>query len=166
MVVKKSGLKQLPSREDHHCFGCGPINPYGLQMRFLTNGEATFSWVTVPDHLSGHKGLAHGGVITAILDEIMGAAAIYLLKCMILTKSITVDFVKPVKLGRELRAEARPAEKTHRRDIIVDGFLFDGARSLCARAKGTFAVLSPGAAEMLGMMDEATREFLDLINSL
>ncbi|HIJ77138.1 MAG TPA: PaaI family thioesterase [Deltaproteobacteria bacterium] len=163
--MERKGLKQLPSRGDHNCFGCSPVNPSGLHMRFFTDGEGLFSWVSVPDHLCGWKDLAHGGVITAILDEIMGWSAIYLLKCVVLTKSIAIDFVKPVHVGTLVRAEAKLAERTQEREVIVEGLLFDGEKTLCAKARGTFAVFAPEVAERLGIMDEATRAFIDLVNS-
>ena len=36
-------LKQIPNRGDHKCFGCGPGNPIGLQMKFFTDEESVFS---------------------------------------------------------------------------------------------------------------------------
>ena len=64
-------LKPLRNRRDHHCFACGPQNPHGLKMTFYTDERSVYSWVTVPGHLRGWDNLIHGGVISAILDEIM-----------------------------------------------------------------------------------------------
>jgi len=163
--VKRDGLKQLPSRGNHNCVGCSPTNPSGLKMRFYTNGEGLFSWVSVPSHLCGWGELAHGGVITIILDEIMGWSTIYLFKSMAMTKSITVDFLKPVHVGRELRAEGRLVERLNAKEVMMEGFLFEGEEKLCARAKGTFAVFTEEVAARMGMLDEASREFLNLIKS-
>jgi uncharacterized protein (TIGR00369 family) len=163
--MEQNGLKQLPDRGDHYCFGCSPINTSGLHMRFFTNGEALFSWVSVPDHLCGWKDFAHGGVITTILDEIMGWSAIYLLKSIVMTKSITIDFLKPVPAGCRLRAEARLVERPHEREVVVEGLLFSGEQTLCAKARGTFAIFPPGTAERLGILDEATKAYLGLVMS-
>jgi uncharacterized protein (TIGR00369 family) len=134
-------------------------------MSFYTNGEALFSWVSVPAHLCGWGELAHGGVITTILDEIMGWSAIYLLKSITMTKSITVDFLKPVHIGRELRAEGRLVERISMKKVLMEGLLFEGEETLCATAKGTFAVFTEELAARKGMLGEDNREFLDLIKS-
>jgi len=64
---------------------------------------SVFSWLKVPDHLFGWDNLVHGGILSTILGEIMSWSALYLLKEMILTKSMTVAFVKPVFEGWSLR---------------------------------------------------------------
>ena len=62
-------LKRLPNSGNHNCFGCSPVNPSGLQMKFYANEDKVFSEVTIPDHLCGWSNIAHGGVLTTILDE-------------------------------------------------------------------------------------------------
>ena len=63
------GYKRLPNTETHNCFGCSPINPSGLQMKFFTDDKTVFARVTVPDHLCGWNNVIHGGVLTTMLDE-------------------------------------------------------------------------------------------------
>ncbi len=71
----KENLKEIVSR-DAHCFGCSQKNPHGLKMRFYTDDTALYSWLNVPTHLCGWDGIVHGGVLSTILDEIMGWSAI------------------------------------------------------------------------------------------
>ena len=97
---KRKGYKPLPNLENHKCFGCSPSNPSGLQMKFYSKDESVFSWVTVPDHLCGWHNLAHGGAISAILDEIMGRTALYILNKLIMTKAMNIEFLKPVLIGQ------------------------------------------------------------------
>ncbi len=163
--MEKSDLKQLPVRENHNCFGCSPTNASGLRMCFYTDGEALFSWLSVPAHLSGWRNLVHGGVITTILDEIMGWSAIYLLKCLVLTKSISIDFIKPLHIGDNLRAEGRLVKRKHEREAMMKGFLYDGDNNLCARSIGAFALFPPDMASKLGMMDETIRDDFERIIS-
>lgn len=158
-------LKLLPVRENQLCFGCSPLNPSGLHMRFHTDGQALFSWLKVPGHLIGWENMVHGGVITTILDEIMGWSAIYLLKRMTLTKSISIDFLKPVYSESPLRAEGRLVEVKSEREALMEGLLFDSDNSLRSRAFGTFALFPPDAAKKLGMMDELSVEAVDRIIS-
>ncbi len=96
-------LRELPNSRNHNCFGCSPANPSGLQMKFLTDGEAVYSQLEVPEHLCGWSNIVHGGVLTTILDEIMSWSAIHLLKRIALTRTLTVEFLKPVPVGRSPR---------------------------------------------------------------
>ena len=92
----KEDFRQLASSASHNCFACSPVNEAGLQMKFFTNKKTVFSRVTIPSHLCGWNNVAHGGVVSTILDEIMSWAAMYLLKRIVLTESMTVEFIKPV----------------------------------------------------------------------
>ena len=67
--------RTLPNMENHGCFGCGSMNPSGLRMKFFTDETSIVSWVNVPQHLCGWSNLVHGGVISTLLDEIVGRSA-------------------------------------------------------------------------------------------
>jgi len=141
----RDGFKPLLNLENHKCFGCSPNNPSGLQMKFFAKGESVFSWVTVPVRLCGWDNLAHGGVISAILDEIMGRASVYLLKSLVMTKSIMVDFLKPIIIGERLKAEGKIIDIKNEREATVEGFVYNKKEKLCAKSTGTFILFSPEA---------------------
>ena len=156
-----SDFYPLPIQDNHTCFACGPANSAGLKMRFFANRDSVVSWLTVPDHLRGWNTLVHGGVTSTILDEIMSWAAIHLLKTIILTKSMRVDFRKPVFIGQPLRAVGRVVEIKNEREAIMEGLLYGPEDDLCAEAKGNFALLKPKVARKLGIVDEqALRDLL------
>ena len=154
--MNKSGdLRALANSESHKCFACGTANPYGLQMKFFADRDKTlYSWLTVPDHLCGWNNVVHGGVVATILDEIMGRAAIHFLKRFALTHSMNTQYLKPVNIGEEIRAEGRLVEIRGKREAEVEGFIFRGEKTLCAKAVGTFRLFSPGALSRLGVVDE------------
>ncbi len=59
------------------CFICGRANPYGLYMKFYDNGrDEVVSTYTVPDAYQSYPGIVHGGVVAAMLDEVVGRVAI------------------------------------------------------------------------------------------
>jgi uncharacterized protein (TIGR00369 family) len=151
----RTGYKPLLNLKNHKCFGCSPINPSGLQMRFYAKDESVFSWVAVSEHLCGWQNLVHGGVITAILDEIMSRTALYILKQFIMTKEINVKFLKPVLIGRELMAQGIVLEVVNEREAKIEGLLFNEEKQLCAEAKGTFALFSPSSLKKKEVMDQA-----------
>jgi acyl-coenzyme A thioesterase PaaI-like protein len=149
----REGLESLPVKEDNDCFACGPRNPYGLRMRFHTDGKAVYSWLDVPEHLGSWKNLVHGGIITTMLDEVMGQAAVCFLDAVVLTRTITVEFLKPVFLKTGIRVEGRVAEAENGKDAVTEGLLFDSEDCLRARARGVFALLAPEKARARGLVD-------------
>ena len=164
MKIKET-FKKLPNSDSHDCFACSPGNTSGLHMQFFTNEEAVFSRVTVPDHLCGWNNVAHGGVVSTILDEIMSWAALYLLKQITLTQSMTVEFIKPVNSLTKLEAEGRFIEMKGRRDAVMKGILYNPAQDICATATGNFKVFSPAIAKRLGIADDASlRWFKDIMD--
>lgn len=65
-----------PQPTSRMCFVCGRENPVGLHLRFLEDrvqGRVT-ACVKIPDAYQGYPGIAHGGIVAAILDEVSGRA--------------------------------------------------------------------------------------------
>ena len=166
MSMDNRKYKALYNSDSHNCFACSPKNKFGLQMKLFTDGEAVFSRISVPEHMGGWKNIAHGGIVATILDEIMGWAGLYLLKKVTLTNSMTVDFIKAVRIGEALEAEGRVVEFDGGRSAAIEGFLYNGKRELCARASGSFTVLSSKLAKRIGVMtDLDIKEFFEpLVN--
>ena len=155
----KPEFKQLPTSDSHNCFGCSPVNSSGLRMNFFTNEEALFSQVTIPDHLCGWNNVVHGGVVSTILDETMGWAAMYLLKRVSLTQTMTVEFIKPVTIGTLMETESTVVELQGRRDAIIEGVLTNAAGEVCATSRGTFKTFSPAVAKRLKIADDNLLEW-------
>lgn len=54
------------------CFACGRDNPISLKLKFADEGDKYVSRFTAgPEHQS-YDGIVHGGIISTLLDEIMG----------------------------------------------------------------------------------------------
>ena len=162
--MKKENLKEVISR-DAHCFGCSQKNPYGLKMRFYVDDTTIYSWPKVPDHLCGWDGIVHGGVLSTILDEIMSWSAIYNLHRVVMTKTMTVDFFKPVYTADSLRVEGRVIEQISEREVIVEGKIYKDDDLLCAQSRGTFAVFTAKAVKRMKIMPpEVLEGFGDLLD--
>lgn len=152
-------IRQLPNSSEHNCFACGPRNESGLQMKFFADQDTVFSEVTIPDHLGGWDNIAHGGVITTILDEIMSWTALHFLKRITMTKTITIEFVKPVYINKPLKAEGRVAEVVGKHDAVLEGVLCDSAGTICAKSTANFSIFSAKVAKRLGLADDASLKF-------
>jgi acyl-coenzyme A thioesterase PaaI-like protein len=57
----------------HFCFVCGLKNPVGLKLVFYDDGvDQVRCEYSIPDVYQGYPGVAHGGIVAAILDEAVG----------------------------------------------------------------------------------------------
>ncbi|RJX33391.1 MAG: PaaI family thioesterase [Desulfurivibrio sp.] len=146
-------FKPLPRHTEGFCFGCGPTNKAGLGMRFFSDGDSVVSRVAVPEHLCGWGRVVHGGVISTMLDEVMGWTAIHLLQRLVLTKSLQVQFERPVFSGEMLWLAGRIREKISEREALMTGELFNPAGERCAFSQGVFALFTGPAAKKLGFID-------------
>ena len=45
---------------DGHCFGCGPLNPDGLQLKFEPGPDGSVAEYDVPKRFQSWAGMAHG----------------------------------------------------------------------------------------------------------
>ena len=119
----------------------------------------------VPDHLCGWDGIVHGGVLSTILDEIIGWSSIYNLHRVAMTKTMTIDFFKPVYIADELRVEGRVVEKVSEKEVIVEGKIYKENDVLCAQSRGTFAVFTAKAVKKMKIIPpEALNGFGDLLD--
>ena len=151
--------EQLPNSTDHNCFGCSPVNPSGLKMKFFANQDTVISNITIPEHLCGWSNIAHGGVLTTVLDEIMSWTALHFLKRITMTKSMNIEFLKPVYIRNPLKAEGKILEQTNRHGAVMEGILYNHKGVVCARSTADFAVFSPKIAKRLGIADDTSLKF-------
>jgi uncharacterized protein (TIGR00369 family) len=152
----RSGLKPIENFDsDRGCFACGPDNPVGLRMSFFTDGATVVSWLTIPAPLCGWRSVAHGGIVTTVLDEVMSWTAHHLIRRLILTKSIHVDFKRPLYTEREIRAEGYVHKLNTEREGVLRARIVDDSGRTCATSEGTFALLTPKVARKLGIIDES-----------
>jgi len=162
--MKKEDLNPVISR-DAHCFGCSQRNSHGLKMKFYTDETTLYSWLSVPPHLCGWEGIIHGGVLSTMLDEIMGWSAIYTLRQVVMTKSMTIDYLRPVYIEDKLRVEGKVVEKVSDREVIIEGKLYKEDDVLCAQTRGTFAVFTTSAIKRMKIMPQEVidsfSEYLD-----
>lgn len=151
---KKEAAKLLPNKDKSMCFACSARNAHGLQLQFHAQGQSVFFRGKLPTQFSGWSNLVHGGIISTIFDEIMARAAMYYLKTLCMTISMTVDFLRPVFIGTDVFVEARVAERKDDGKVITEGCLYNGAGDLCAKAQGTFILSTPEILLKRGVIDQ------------
>jgi acyl-coenzyme A thioesterase PaaI-like protein len=128
-----AAIRLLP----HNCFACGSLNTHGLHLELHTEGGRCWTDLTLSNAFEGWEGIAHGGVICTILDEVM-AWAVVDSDLWGVTARMSVEFKRPVPIGRPLRGEGRVIE-ARRRVVRTEGILLDAAdRTVLARAEAVF----------------------------
>lgn len=141
---------------ENHCFACGAQNPFGLHMQLSTNGKAVACDVVLPEHLCGWGNLIHGGIITTLLDETMSWTAIHLLKRLILTRTMEIEFLAPVSPNTALRTEGCIDQVVKKTEAVVNATLYDAKDQACARSTGRFALLGAKMMRRMKILDERT----------
>lgn len=88
------------------CFGCGGGQPHGLHLEVRADeGVSITAEFTVSPAHQGAPGLAHGGVLTAALDEALGSLS-WMLRVISVTGRLETDFVRPVPVDARLHLRA------------------------------------------------------------
>ena len=88
----------------HHCFACGALNEHGIHLDLHVDGDRCWTELALPERFQGWDGIAHGGIICTVLDEVM-AWSLAATDNWGLTARMSVDFKRPVRLGVPIRGE-------------------------------------------------------------
>ena len=102
--------------EPHRCFACGSLSEHGMNLDLHISGERCWTELTVAERFQGWDGIAHGGIVCTILDEVM-AWSLAASDNWGMTARMTVAFKRPVPLGIPIRAEGW---MTRRRRRLID----------------------------------------------
>ncbi len=126
---------------DDYCFACGAENPIGLHLTFDFDGERVTTRKTLPREFQGYAGVAHGGIISTMLDETMCKfiAAKYNERAM--TGRLEVRYKFPTPVEQELKITAWA--ESQRRNIITTRATVETADgTITAEATAKFAVVA------------------------
>jgi uncharacterized protein (TIGR00369 family) len=132
---------------------CGKANPKGYQLDLYIDGRRVTTNFRLPDHVVGFPGVAHGGVLCTLFDEVMAWAAIEATGRFCVTGEMNVRFLAPAVPGEEITAWGEPAEDK-KRYLVCRGEVHDAAGTLLAKAEGKFF---PVSAERQREMEERWR---------
>ena len=134
------------------CFGCGPANRLGLQIKshLAEDGEAVVAeWQARPEH-EAFAGALNGGIIGTLLDCNSNWAA--LMHLMVaggeprlpstVTSDLAIRFLRPTPTARPVALRARVVDASDRRAIVEGALEADG--DVCATSRATFVAVGPG----------------------
>jgi acyl-coenzyme A thioesterase PaaI-like protein len=97
---------ELPYHQPN-CFGCGPDNDrgFGLTVVAAERGAVEATCCFEPHH-EGGPGVAHGGAIAAVIDEVLGRVLVRELVVAV-TAELSLEFLRAVHLDDPCRISAR-----------------------------------------------------------
>ncbi len=121
----------------NHCFVCGRQNPFGLHLIFheTAPGEVTVEY-TVPEQFQGYPGVVHGGVVAAMLDEVIGRTHMGgFPPRFMFTARLNIRYRKNVPVGKPLRIIGHAID-SRERTATASGQIFGPEGELLAEADG------------------------------
>ena len=123
-------------REDYaHCYGCGRLNPDGLQLKTYWEGDESVTRYTPRPYHIAIPGFVYGGLLASLIDcHGTGTAAAAAARAQgraldsepplrFVTASLKVDYLEPTPLGVELEIRGRVKELKGRK-VVVESTLF------------------------------------------
>ncbi len=125
----------------HHCFACGTLNAHGLRLDLHLERGRAWTELRLDRRFEGWEGIAHGGIVATLLDEVM-AWSLISSDAWGVTARMALDFRRPVAIGEPIRADGRLVE-ARRRLFRTEARLETVAGLLLATATGTYLAAPP-----------------------
>lgn len=132
------------------CFGCGPKNESGLQIKSYVRDERVIATFNPQAHHQAYQGMINGGIIGALLDchmnwtaawRLMVAGELDVPPCTV-TAEYTVGFKAPTPSETKLELEAWVVENSHRKAVIEA--TLSAAGIVTATGQGIFVAVKEG----------------------
>jgi len=132
------------------CFGCGPANPKGLQIKSFPQEEQVVAEWTPESHHEAFPGMLNGGIIGSLLDchsnwtaawHLMGKNKMDSPPCTV-TADYSVQLLQPTPSNQAVHLVAKVTDSTERK-AFIEAELFSGEK-LCAKCQGSFVAVKPG----------------------
>ena len=124
-----------------HCYGCGRLNPDGLQLKSYWDGDETVArFRPRPSHMA-IPGFVYGGLLASLIDcHGTGSAAAAAEKARpaeapfrFVTASLHVDYLRPTPIDAELEIRGTIKELKEKKVVVAETVSANG--KLCARGE-------------------------------
>ncbi len=153
--------KEIEARWPGSCFGCSPNNPHGLKLRFRHTEQGCVTRCVIPDGLCGFDGLAHGGILSTLLDETAAWALFAHLGRFAVTRELTTRFLKPVATNTEIIAEGRVVNHDKVKAQVYCSIRSPEGVLLTEAESDWMFVKTSRIASLAGVEEEYLRKFLE-----
>ncbi len=129
-------MNRLPCYKE--CFFCGPDGD-GLKMKIQLKDGVVFCDFTVANKFQGWDNVAHGGIVTGILDEVMWWTIFAETGKICVTRRMEAEYLRPLLCGVPYRVTGKMLHQ-ERGSIHVSANIEDTHAKTVARGKGLFRV--------------------------
>jgi acyl-coenzyme A thioesterase PaaI-like protein len=100
-ALREGRVERQPGALPPHwptCFGCGPDAEAGLHAVTRKVGEEVHCTYTFTARHEGAPGIAHGGAVAALVDDVCGGL-LFVIREPAVTRKLEVEYLKPVLVG-------------------------------------------------------------------
>jgi uncharacterized protein (TIGR00369 family) len=131
----------LAPNPTNKCFGCGGANDRGMKLTFVQDNvnKRIVGKFILGEAYQGGGGMAHGGIIAMLLDEVMGKVCRFR-EVRAVTAELTIQYLKPVKVNEEIVVEGYETE-VKGRNLFLVGEIRNAAGVVLAKGTGRFVVI-------------------------
>jgi acyl-coenzyme A thioesterase PaaI-like protein len=142
-----------------HCYGCGRLNPDGLQIKSYWEGEESVCRFQPRPYHTALPGYVYGGLIASLIDcHATGTAAAAKYReeqremgsappVRFVTASLHVDYLAPTPIDTELELRGRVKEIKGKKVVLAVSLSARG--SVCARGEVVAVQVPPDWVEKL-----------------
>lgn len=135
---------------EQRCFGCGPGNRIGMNLRFYRDGDEVVTWLRAQEGWEGPPGVLHGGLQATLADEVGAWTVVGLRGRFGFTTSLRMRFLRPARVDAPIEARGRITAESEGM-VTVAVTLRQGEKNL-ARGQASFVIPTVEMAEKsLGM---------------
>jgi acyl-coenzyme A thioesterase PaaI-like protein len=120
----------------------GPANPTAVPVLCRAADDGVVADVVIPAVFAGWPGVAHGGVVAGLLDDVLGHLATAV-GGFAATARLEIEFRRPTPVEQPLRIEARTVKRSGRQ-IFLEGAILEGATKLVVATGCWFTIDGPG----------------------
>lgn len=132
---------KIQKPQGHNCFACGTANPIGLNLQFYNLGNEVCSEITLGKNHEGWENMAHGGIVSTLLDEVMSWTVMYFKKIFLVTRKMDIKYIRPVLIGIPLTVKGRVLDDSEPPKIKAYAEIRDNEDHLFATSTGEFVEL-------------------------
>ena len=119
----------------------GGANERGMKLTFVQDNvnKRIVGKFVLGEPYQGGGGMAHGGIIAMLLDEVMGKVCRFR-EVRAVTAELTIQYLKPVKVDEEIVVEGYETE-VKGRNLFLVGQIRNSAGVVLAKGTGRFVVI-------------------------
>jgi acyl-coenzyme A thioesterase PaaI-like protein len=121
------------------CVVSGDANPMGIDVQFFREGDEAVSRPVLGPAFEGAPNRAHGGVVAAVFDDLMGFV-LTIHESPAYTAELTVRYRQPTPVGEEIEFRARLVSRRGRR-LHIEAEATDADGKKIAEATGLFITI-------------------------